>query len=534
MIATPSLNGTRFERFRARRGTRVLLLALPLLALVSIFTISDLRGVDFGTHWDEDIWQIDPVRQMVQSGVLLPRASIYPTLGKWLSFLPSIPAGIRAGFKRGSTPGAVQAAMVAAVNAADYLLTVRRLYIFVSALAIVWVYGAGLALRRPWWEALIAACGLGLSWEYAYHARFVATDCILVQFSALTLMMLALFFRGGKSGWLYAAAAAAGLGTGTKYPGVILLVPVMLSGVLTLPARNLRAQALRLVGIGATAFGVYLLTTPATLLDPFAFADQLGWISKYYKDGHVGYTVSGAWQHWRVVLTYFAIAYFSPHRLFSVALFASAVLGAVAWIRADRRLGSVLLCLPVVFLIYFCGSYRAVIVRNYLFLTPFLALFAARGVAEIFGRLPQRWARWPLTGALVLGFATSAVWLIQAGEGIRHPSRPRDVQEALAYVAKHPGTKFRLSGQVRALAASEHLILPANVTEKKPFDQVVFFARAEGPGDQLWKSNDPWNAKAIFGTREVNFNWYTTWWGPDRIVVMTVAKAKATGVALAN
>ena len=41
--------------------------------------------------------------------------------------------------------------------------------------------------------------------------------------------------------------------------------------------------------------------------------------------------------------------------------------------------------------------------------------------------------------------------------------------------------------------------------------------------------------RAIFGPREVNFNWYSTWdSGRDRVVVMTSKKAKAASVDLAH
>jgi hypothetical protein len=526
-----------------RPWARRLLIAVPALALVAFFTVTGVRGVDFGDHWDEIEWQVQPVREMVNTGILLPRASLYPSFGKWLTLLPAIPSGIGVALKKGSSARDVQAAMIATVNPPRYLLTVRCVYIFFSALAIAWVYAAALALRRPWWEAFVAATGLGLSWEYAYHARWVATDCLLVQFSALTLFMLALFSREAKLGWLRAAAVAAGLATGSKFPGGVLLLPILLASVTTLPLRSVRdlpAQLLRAVSLCAIAFGAYLLTTPATLLDPFNFAEQLTFIARYYEKGHWGYTVSGPLEHWKLVLTYFAISFFSPHLPIAVALFACAVLGAVVWIRNDRPIGPVLVAFPVLFLAYFCGKYRAMIVRNYLFITPFLCILMARGIAEIFSRLARRagprfaWTRWPLAAALVVALAADAVWLVEAGESIRHFDPARDVAQAVAYVSEHPRIRFLLSSKVRSLAAAQHLGLPSNVIHDRSFDQVVFFAQAEGPDSWHMKTNDPFMTTAVFGQREVNFGWYATWTGRDRVVAMTAAKAKYGGVRLAQ
>jgi len=528
------------EVLRQKPWTRRLLLVLPALALVAFFTITGIRGVDFGDHWDEVEWQIQPVREMVGSGILLPRASLYPSLCKWLTLLPAIPAGIQVGFKKGATPRSVQAAMVVTANAPEYLLTVRRLYIFVSALAMLWIYGAALALRRPWWEAFVAAAGLGLSWEYAYHARWVATDCILVQFSALTMFMLALFFRQRNVWWLRAAAVSTGLAIGTKFPGGVLLCPLVLAGVLTLPIRDLRAQIVRAVSSGAIAFVTYLISTPATLLDPFTFADRLSFIAAYYQQGHWGYTVTGPWQHGKLVLAYFAVSFFSPYLPIAIALFGCTIVGAVLWVRSDRIVAAVLVGFPVVFLLYFCGRYRAMIVRNYLFLTPFLCVLAARGVAEISQRLRFAWARRSFAGAVTAALAANALFLVQAGEGIRHFDPSIYVAQAVAYVTGHPRTRFLLSNKVRALAAAQQLRLPPNVasnvgaTKDRSFDQVVFFPQAEGPDPWHMKTNDPWMTKAVFGPREINFGWYATWTGRDRVVVMTAAKAKAIGARLAQ
>jgi hypothetical protein len=502
----------------------------PALALAALFMVTDLRSVDYGFHWDEDYHQLQPVRDMVNSGVLLPRAGLYPSFCKWLVLLPTLPAALAEMYSGSSTPSSVQAAMQNVVKPPEFLLTARRVFIVVSALAILWVYGAALALGRPWWEATIAAAGLGLSWEYAYHARFLATDCIVVQFSALTLFMLALFRRTGDSTWLSAAAIAAGLGTSTKFPGVWLLAPVALMSVWWMPTRDLYPQAKRVILLFGMAFAAYLITTPATVMEPFEFLNKLYAISDYYRKGHAGYTVTSTGDHLRVVLTYFAISYFSPFRAIAVVVFAVMFVGGYVWIRDDRRMGFVILSFPVLFLAVFCATYRAAIVRNYLMIVPFVSLFMARGFAEVFRRLRFRWARWTLAGGLAAVAAAQAAWLIGAAETIRHVDPKAYVREAVAYVSKHAEQRFRLSEQVRKLAVEQRLPLPPNATDDWRADRVVFFAKAEGPNPFRWEVNDPWLAEAVFGPKEVNFYWYSTWAGHDRVVVMTTERAKHTEV----
>jgi hypothetical protein len=128
---------------------------------------------------------------------------------------------------------------------------------------------------------------------------------------------------------------------------------------------------------------------------------------------------------------------------------------------------------------------------------------------------------------VAVALAANGVWLITAAESIRHSSPEGDVRGALAYVGKHPHIRFKLSPQVTSIATQQHLAVPPNAHAETGIEQVVFFPRAEAPDIFGWKTNDPWFTKAVFGPREVNFNWYSGWMGPDRVVIMTKDKALA-------
>jgi hypothetical protein len=505
------------------------------VSIAIVFTFSGVRGVDFGYHWDEIDWQVKPVREMVESGLMFPRASIYPSFGKWLILLPALPSGAGAALDDKFEPRKVQAAMVATLAAPSYLLTARRVYVVFSALAIIWIYAAALALRRRAWEAFVAAAALGLSFEYSYHSRWVATDCLAVQFAALTAFMLALYLRRGRTGWLYAAAIAAGMGAGSKYPAVILLVPVLLTSALTRPWRPMRPAVLHLIGLGATAFGAYLVTTPSTVLDPFTFVEQLRWISDHYSRGHYMHTAKSSWHHLALVFEYIALEFFSPYRIGAVVMFAIALFGATAWARASRRVAAIYISLPVGFLLFFCFRYLAMMARNYLLITPFLCLFAARGVSELVRLVRIRLAAAGLVTALGALAVANAVYLVRAGESIRHYDPNRYVEEAITYVAEHPETRFMLSPRVKQAATDRRLRLPPNGDGgKDDAQEVVFFAKAEGPDGFTWMTNDPFLTRAVFGPLEVNFNWYSGWGGQDRVVILTLAKAKETGAPVVN
>jgi hypothetical protein len=187
---------------------------------------------------------------------------------------------------------------------------------------------------------------------------------------------------------------------------------------------------------------------------------------------------------------------------------------------------------PVLFAACFCWKYQVFFARNFLLLAPFLAVLSARGLAQALLRV--RWPAARLALIVVVGCAllANAGWLIVAGESIRHRDDGAAALKAVSYVRDHPGTRFRVSPKVTALAAERGLALPANASQAEA-DEVVFFVREEGPPPGRWTVNDPWLTRAVFGPREVNINYYE-WGGYDRIVVMTIEKARAAGTPLAR
>ena len=103
----------------------------------------------------------------------------------------------------------------------------------------------------------------------------------------------------------------AGLGLGTKYPGLFLLGSVLLASLFSMPIRGrVWAHTKRVLAICAITFGVYLVTTPGTLLDPVEFMVQTRDISSYYGKTHYGYTATSGFDHLRTFFTTWSMSYF--------------------------------------------------------------------------------------------------------------------------------------------------------------------------------------------------------------------------------
>jgi hypothetical protein len=206
----------------------------------------------------------------------------------------------------------------------------------------------------------------------------------------------------------------------------------------------------------------------------------------------------------------------------------------VQWLRRDARFLVPFLLFPPLFLFVFAIKYPVMICRNYLQFAPILCLLAARGVTDLYSRLPYKSLQTALVTALAaLGFA-QAVFLVRAAESIRHYDPDSYVREAIAYVEAHPKKQFRVSERVRSSAARSKLAMPPNVTRAPDGQAVVMFGRADMGSPWAYKENSPWLTDAVFGPLEVNFNWYAVWGGMDRVVVMPIETARLGEVPLAQ
>jgi hypothetical protein len=506
--------------------------ALPLF----LFIFTGLRGIDFGFHWDEKEHQLDPARTMIKTGVLLPRAYIYPSLNRVITLVPVLPTAVKALSDDKKSAADVQAAILKNMDRARYPLEVRAAFMVTASLAIVWLYLLILSWRQSLAEALIGASLMGLSWEFAYHARWTASDCIVAQFGALALLFAMRFrMRPRRPIWLFLGAAAAGLAAGSKYPGAILILPVLIAAFQSERGPgSLKRIARRYIQLFACFSIVYLMTTPGTLLDPVKFFADLKLARVTYKTGWHGYTVTAGLPHFIGNLGYLALSFFSHYKALASLLFGASLYGLYRLTRDSIGDAAVVAVTPLLYLAYFSFGQGVMVVRNLLLLGPFLALLAARGIMDLFRLL--RWRALKIAAGVALAgiFIVNGAWLVRSAETIRERGRANYVAQAVEYMRARPGDSFFVSKRVLDAARAAHLDLPPNVVSGTgKASHVVIYAKADGPGHRKWKANDPWLTVAVFGPNEVNSNYYATWRGDDRVFVMTTSKALERGVPMA-
>jgi 4-amino-4-deoxy-L-arabinose transferase-like glycosyltransferase len=521
----------------ATRMSRFAPVLLPLIILIG----TGLRGLDFGLHWDERPWQIGPVKTMVESHTLLPGYYNYPSFDYWLNLLVLAP-DIATPRIDGEN---LKQHLVRTLDSHAYLMRLRAVYLVITSLTVIWVYLLVLQHRRSWLEALFAASVVACSWEVAYHLRWVATDGMLMQFAALSVLLAAQALKSGRQSWLFAAAAVAGLGCGTKYPGGLLILPVALAALFGASGCALWEKMSRLAKVAAIFALVYLLVTPATVFQPRKLAHAVFFEMSHYAIGHGGHVIGRGFEHaWRM-LTYFATIAFSPYLPVALAIFALVIIGVVSLMRQNWREGIVLLGFPLFYLLYFSVQ-RAMVVRNLLAVMPFFGIAAARGACmigeflggnqEASGVQLHRTPLWRLAWAGLLGVALclNASWLILSAESIVARHTDRFVREAAHYVRERSDTKFLLSPRLAQEVTMVSSPLANLTSDPGQADIFLLYAREGMRRWHDWPANRRDLTEACFGPREVNINMYPNWWGDDHIVVINRYQAEAISLHIAG
>jgi len=492
---------------------------LPVLLPMAVSLITGLIGLDFGRHWDEP-YNMGFIATAIRSHVLLPRYYNYPSVMFWLIFASLLPV----------LPGAIRSEnfhLIDYVQSNAALLNTRIVFLVISTLAIVWVYLLVLVWRKNWKEALLSASVLGLSWEVNYHIRWVTPDGIMMQFAALTLLflVLAIYRPGSKFFWLKAAAIAAGLTTGSKYTAALLIVPLLLTLYLTWDHKALfrtlilpAAQLCFIMGL------TYLITTPGTVLDPVNFLEGLKLQLRIYSHGHEVHTINGGSEHFLRMMQFFSLVLFSPFAPIALIFFLFVLVGAYATWKENWNLALVILAFPVLYILYF-STQRAMILRNQLIVIPFLAVLVGRGVAYVVEQLRNPMARRVVASVVAALLIVNGVWLFYAAQTIVDRSTDRFTREFAAYISAHPNEHVYVTPAVMTDLALVGMKASSNLNSSlDDADLAAFYGLKDAL--ECIPANRPDTILRWFGPLEVDYSYYTTWPGNDRIVLMRGDQAR--------
>lgn len=509
---------------------------LSALAIVGLQLFTGLRGIDYGEHWDE-FKQILLVKHTVREGNIRHGWYHYPSVTYWLSLSALAPHVAGALAETGPDVREIQDHLRANVlDSPNYLLQIRKLFLFVSVLTTLWVFLAALVLGLRPWAAVLAAGLIGLSWEANYHARWIAPDAVLMQWSALVLLCAICYLRQpSRPLWGWLGAAVAGLAAGTKYQGGVLLAPILLVFIWNQRDRSRSGRLALVVGAGIVFATAYLASTPGTLLEPQAFLEDIRFELSHYRTGHQGRLVEPGIAHLARIGIYFFYVFFSHFEWAALLLSAPILWGCYRFWKASKLDFSILGLLPLGMALFFAAQ-RIMSPRNLLFIAPFLAILSAKGLDDLLERFENPRLRAGLAAGMVIVLAVNAGWLVHAGESIAKRSDERTLHAFLAYAAAHPGTEILVDAWIQEAAIETGRDLPGNLRANlDPEVDLVAIHYSAADRDEIdWPLALPKPSIEVFGPYDSNLDYYPGWLASDHIVVLPIQEARDWHVPLVS
>ncbi len=539
-----------------------------LIVAVTYFTC--LKGIEHQGHFDEGSY-LGSTRHMLQTGIFLPGWYGYPSLIFYLSLLPLVEEALD--YIEDERPiENLYDFLTYMVAEGDYITQLRHISMPWAALASLWLYIFVLRWRQNHFEALVAAALLGFSWEIAYHSRWFSPDPLMLGFTTLTLMGIGIAHRSARPKfWLQAAAVAAGFATGSKYTGGVLLMPLFSAAWFHLKFGELKNYfsfyTYRKINInsqwkpGSIATNgktllvekvqevlwlyfqllfwfslAYLITTPATILQPGTFFEAL--LSQrgvYSSPGANPYSVFTTGEHLQKMLTYFSSVVFSHYSPIALFFFGMMLIGLYA-LKQDKWLAGVLLPI-VIFYVWYFSTYRLMIIRNLLILVPFFAVIAAVGCGYVQRKIVQlcqtrttlpfgvSCSILPALLLILTGFNVG--WLWHSGDTIdRQRNNPHfaelQARELVDYMKAHPDQHFVLSHQVQTLLETHVGDLPPNIGEGSHAETYGVFNSLEVVAAHpfvLLSNRHRFFQMLPSGPYDINMDYYSTWVGPNRMLI---------------
>ena len=523
------MSGSGWNRIVAASPGKPLILLIAALIYVGILGTA---SVDIGLHWDEPKL-VSSLQTAVESGWLVPRWYNYPSMSFDMALLVAAPHAASSALHASPSEketGLARRELVDYLGGDEFKCQLRSVYFVLSCLTGLVIYHLARGLSGRDWVGVLAALVLLSSWEFTYHAKWIAPDCLLVLFASCSLLgqygILTAENQGRRLLLVVVAAIFAGLAMGTKYPGGIVLMPLLLAIGLSAKRPNLKPP--REIGLCLLAVfleaGVFVITTPGCYLDPQGFSRDVHYeMAHYGRIGHAGYSVIPGWDHLSKMLVYLASVSLSENAVLAVAASVSAILGVACLARTKPRIVIWFLSLPLLYAAYM-SSQRVMIVRNCLLLLPFLAISAALGVGVMVSATSRRPLRLALCGISIFFVLYNLGEVTRSSLSILYPNAKPMASAVAERVASAPRTKLYLSPACRELLTADFMEKQGNLVESPQAADKFIFLSDEVPGWRLYPANVPGRYRTVWSRmQEVNWDYYPSWTGSRRVLEVSAS-----------
>ena len=483
------------------------LTAVTPVILYLFLVFNGVLGVKFGMHWDDWVF-INSAVETLETGVFLPHIYIYPS---FCYFIITIAAGIYKSFYGIADPKTL-------FTDQNFYHYIRCIFVFISSLTVIWVYLLSKKITKNYFASLIAGLVVCSSFEFGYHSRWSVSDCILVQFAALSTLFL--FLNISKRNKIIFSSLFAGIAAGTKYPGgiVCLNIIIYILSEVKFSRESLKNAAGYIILFSGSFFIGFLITTPGAILEFNQFVFDINYSKNTYSGGQYGHTVQAGFDHFLKIVEYVIYVLFSKNPVISFLIFLLAFFGVAVILMKKKWELSGLFITMLIYIIY-VSSFNVMIVRNLLILLPFFAVFASIGFLYISSKIQKYKFNIALKPVILIIFFYSCSKIVVASFSAINSPETNLSRELEKYKEQNKDKELIFS-----LEAAEQLKVPFNSNINPTDKSYLVFYKNEIPM-QLYTANIRNQFSDIIGIDDVNFDYYPTWSGKNRLVVMKYKNA---------
>lgn len=483
------------------KNKKILIITTPVI-LYFILILNGVLGIDFGIHWDEGYF-ISQAANAISTGALLPAKYAYP------SFCYIITLSAAEIYKL--VFNIENASVLNTDN--DFKIFLRLIFMTISSLTVFWVYWLTLKVSKNYLTALIAGLIILTSFEFSYHSRWAVTDTVAVQFTILSSLIL--FLGIGRNKTVILSSLIAGVAMGTKYTAGIISINILFyiltgSGLKKADLKKTVKELFLFIIIFLTGF---IITTPGIILDNGRLInDVLVQKNMYNTDGHIGHTVQAGFSHFFKINEYILFELFSKSSVVSLFIFIFSIVGFIWALMRRKWLLSGLLVTMFLYIIYI-SSFKVMLVRNLLFVLPFFAIFASLGFYCFLSVIRNIKIKYFFTAIILITLVHSCLNVFSSSFTIWNKSKFNSPKELYKYLKQNSDKHFVFSRKVLPLVGPEY------INTQPSQDSYLVFNLKEYPFYK-YTANIRNQFVNVIGMEDININYYPTWGGDDRIVIM--------------
>ncbi|MBU3611169.1 hypothetical protein ICN32_11455 [Polynucleobacter wuianus] len=507
---------------------------LLFLALI-FFLYCSISTINFGNHWDE-MRIINSVRDSVETGILLPRWYNYPSFSYLVGLLASLPYLIFKNLDKLSnliySTTDIKLLMMALGKESAYLilennfkLVLRVIFITLSSLTAIFTFLSLREMKLSVPSRVIGSLVILSSFQFFYHSRWIAPDVLLVSASAMLILSCINSQNKKNLLSLRISAVCAGLCIAIKYQAGILLILPLCTGS-NVPFKT------KLVNTIFFSTATFVVITPGAVIEPIHFIINIIYEIRHYSvDGHGVNTIQKGGEHLLRILDFIFIRLFSKNIIISILLSLFCVSGFIlSLINIKYKIYRKIICIfPIVYIFYF-SSQSVMNIRNYLVILPFFALYVAIFFDYLSISIKSFFIKLIISLFFILIFSINLYSIYNVLNSFNYVETNLWKKEVEKYVLINK-LKPYITPKVKDLlgiGSGNDSIVSHSLTEA---DSVIYLL-GEYPEMGHWAGykKEPYLGnlanyrgiyKVIAGPDDVDLDYYPTWDGLDRIVVVT-------------